>query len=867
MSATHTPMFQQYHALKAQHPDCVLFFRMGDFYEMFYDDAELAGQVLELTVTARNKQDPEPIPMAGVPHHAAAGYVQRFTEAGYRVAIAEQVEDPALAKGLVKREVVRVVTPGVVLDPSALEARAPNYLVALAGDMTGPGVGVAFVDVSTGDFRSTHVADVDAAIGEVHRMEPKEALLSGDLAKSGALVDALRRHRTVISDPPAELWSERRARDTLEQVLGADDARGLDLADGELVAAGVALAYCREVSGSALGNVHELRPYRTGGFMVVDDTTTRNLELARTLIGNRRKGSLLGLLDRCATAMGSRMTREWLSFPLLDPGAITARSAAVAALAGDPDRRGALRKALREVADIERIAARVSQGTAHARDLAGLRRSLLAAPAAVATVGDLAPLRAHLPADVMADVARDLCTWLAEDPPISLTDGGIIASGAHAELDELIDIGVQGVGVITKLEQREREATGIATLKVRRNKVFGYFIEVTRAHLHKVPERFLRKQTLTNAERYITAELKELEEKVLGADERRKTLEYALFVELRERVGVQGERLSALARSLASLDALANLAEVAIRRRWVRPGVDSGTKLDIVAGRHPVVEALLDEERFVPNDTQLDADGKRMIVLTGPNMAGKSTIMRQTALIVLLAQMGSFVPADAAHIGVCDRIFTRVGASDDLTRGQSTFMVEMAETSVILQHASERSLVLLDEIGRGTSTYDGLSIAWAVAEDISQRVRCRALFATHYHELCELAATHPGVINMSVAIRDQGDRIIFLRRLKEGGASRSYGIQCARLAGLPDGVVDRARALLNHFEKHAPRNEREQLSLFGTVRPQAEDIGEVAPPAAAAPVSAVESALAAIDPDALSPREALDALYTLKGLA
>jgi DNA mismatch repair protein MutS len=597
--------------------------------------------------------------------------------------------------------------------------------------------------------------------------------------------------------------------------------------------------------------------------MVVDETSRRNLELTRTMIDGRRKGTLLHLVDRCGSAMGSRLLREWFAFPLLEVEPITARHRAVAALVEEPQARDELCGALKLVADIERINARVAQGTAHARDLVALRRSLAAAPAASAIAERIEALRVHCPADLCADVHADLEQWLVDDPPISVTEGGLLRRGPNDELDELVDLSVHGAAVIAKLELRERERTGIPSLKVRRNKVFGYFIEVTRANVHRVPDDYQRKQTLTNAERYITPELKDLEERVLGADERRKRLEYSLFVALRERMLEHGARLTTLARSLASLDVLASLAEVAVRQDWVRPVVDDSFALDIVAGRHPVVETMLDEDRFVPNDVTLDVDSRQLIVLTGPNMAGKSTIMRQVALIVLLAQVGSFVPADRAQIGLCDRIFTRVGASDDLSRGQSTFMVEMSETSAILHHATRRSLVVLDEIGRGTSTYDGLAIAWSVAEDLVDRVGCRALFATHYHELCELASTRPEVVNQSIAVSEWGDRILFLRKLKEGGASRSYGIQCARLAGLPDAVIQRATQLLTRFEKHAPRNERRQLSLFvgASMGTLTEEVEEAAPA-----TDELREALAAINPDELSPRAAHAALYELLSL-
>jgi len=856
-----TPMFQQYHALKEANPHAILFFRMGDFYEMFFDDAIVAARELDLTLTARNKHAPDPVPMAGVPHHASAAYIEKLVAKGHRVAIAEQVEDPRQAKGLVKREVIRVVSPGVVLDPTSLAHQRPNYLVGVCCDEDG-GWGVAFLDISTGDFRLTDVPDVTTVVAEIHRLEPREALIAPGI-QSSALDRALR--GVVRSRLEDAGWSRDEALRELRETLAVHSLEGFGVDEGASAvrAAGALLRYARDQLGGPLRNIHELRAYEVSGFMVLDDTTRRNLELTRTLIGGRRKGSLLSLIDRTATSMGSRLMRDWVVFPLLDPEAIRGRSAGVAALVDTSDTRESLRLALREVADIERIGARVVQQTAHARDLAALSRSLQAAPRVAALAAQIPAVAAHLPTDLCADIALDLSTWLVDEPPISLTEGGLLRANAHAELDELVEISLEGVGIIGRLEDRERAQTGISSLKIRRNKVFGYYIEVTRAHVHKVPEHYLRKQTLSNCERYITPELKELEEKVLGADERRKDLEYSLFIALRARVAEHSARMISLAKRLAALDALCALAEVAVTYRWCRPEVEASTRLEIDAGRHPVVEQTLEEERFVPNDLSLDTTERQLIILTGPNMSGKSTIMRQAALIALLAQMGSFVPARSATVGICDRIFTRVGAADDLVRGQSTFMVEMAETAAILHQASARSLVILDEIGRGTSTYDGLAIAWSVAEDLVDRVGCRTLFATHYHELCDLVETRAGVVNQSVAVSEYGEEIVFLRKLKEGGASRSYGIQCARLAGLPKHVIQRATRLLARFEKHAPRNEREQLSLFGAVG--APPAVEPTPPPRAD--DALRRALEAIDPDGLTPRQALDALYALRALA
>ena len=851
-----TPMFQQFFDLKARVPDAVLLFRMGDFYETFFEDAVIAARVCEVALTSRNKSDPEPIPMAGVPWHSAAGYVQKLVDAGHRVAIAEQVEDPALAKGLVRREIVRFVTPGIPFDPNTLDQRAPNRLVAVVGE--GARVGLAFFDPTTGDLRVTTVLDGAAALGEVQRLEPREALL-GPGAPVDLLDPWLRRERVLRSDVDESAWGRKEALRELVRTLGVADASalGVDPADPSLRAAGAVVRYVRDRSGGQLGNVHQLAPYTAAGFLVVDDTTRRNLELFKTLVGGRRDGSLLGLLDHTATALGARRLRDWIAFPLLDAAAIRRRQAAIQALVGEPGAREDLIGGLREVADIERIVARVTAGTAGPRELSALRRSLSAAPRVFDAVGSLVPVRPMLPGDRCEDVALDLATWLVDEPPATIGEGGVIRGGADVELDGVVAIALDGVGVLTRLEDREKQRTGIASLKVRKNNVSGWYIEVTRSQVHKVPVDYLRKSTLSTGERYVTAELKEIEERLDDAEERRVAIETRRFAELRERVAAVSDRLLALARAIADLDVVQSLAEVAAVGRWVVPELVDAPILDVIGGRHPVVEAMLEDERFVPNDAWFDAE-RRVIVLTGPNMAGKSTVLRQVALIVILAHLGSLVPAERARVGLCDRVFSRVGAVDDLARGQSTFMVEMAETAAILHQATARSVVILDEIGRGTSTYDGLAIAWAVGEALSD-LGCRAIFATHYHELCDLAEQRANVANQSVAVHESGDRIVFLRRLKEGGASRSYGIQCARIAGLPAGVIERAKELLRRFEKHAPRNERQQLRLFGAA-PAAE---APAPTAAADPL---RDALLGVDPDALSPKDALALVYTLRGL-
>ena len=858
-----TPMFQQYHALKASHPNAILFFRMGDFYEVFYDDAKIASKVLDIALTSRNRNDPNPIPMAGVPHHAATSYVQRLTEEGFRVAIAEQVQLPSEAKGLVKRKVVKVVTPGIALDPGYLDANSGNYLVSICVQETT--WGIAFLDASTGHLKTTQVGSVEDVLTEIARLEPRESILSPEAQKVPTLTKSLQASQILQSELEEEAWETNEATRELCDAYRVTDLSSLDLTDLQAAtsAAGAVIRYARTLTGGSFSNLQPIQTYRNGKHLVLDETTRRNLEVSRTMLGGKRKGSLVWLLDQTSTAMGSRMLREWLAFPLLDIREIKTRQDAIAVLREHFSEGEKFAETLKEVADIERIIGRVTQGTGNARDLAGLRRSLNAAPRALKFLTTLPGLQDWLPEDPCTDLRDTLNAWLVDDPPISITEGGMFRQGVSAELDEFITLSVEGVNHITQLESNERDLSGITTLKIRRNRMFGYYIEVTRANLHKVPEdRYLRKQTLTNAERYITAELKELEDKVLGADERRKTLEHALFVQLRDDVRLEVERLSALARKLAALDALCNFAGLANEWDWVRPTVNNETTTDIVAGRHPVVEALLKESRFIPNDSCIGAPDRRFVVLTGPNMSGKSTIMRQVAVITLLAQIGSCVPASSAKIGVCDRIFTRVGASDNLSEGQSTFMVEMAETAVILQNATNRSLVVLDEIGRGTSTYDGLAIAWAVAEEIADNIGCRGFFATHYHELCELASGRSGVVNQSVSVIEKDGDIIFLRTLQDGGANRSYGIQCAKLAGLPKHVVKRAGDMLRQFEQAGPRNERNQLSLFG----HTPSSSEPTEPPPVPPSDPLREALETLDPDDMTPRKALDALYQLRKL-
>ncbi|MBI5014295.1 MAG: DNA mismatch repair protein MutS [Deltaproteobacteria bacterium] len=818
-------MMRQYLDLKRAHPDAILLFRLGDFYEMFFEDAEVASRVLEITLTSRDKGE-DAVPMCGVPWHSARGYIARLVEHGFKVAICEQVEDPRQAKGLVRREVVQVVTPGLVLDLEAIEAKAPLYLMALV-----PGrkaVGFAFVDVTTGEFRVGEAGGWPSVAAEVTRLEPREVLVPEGVGElpAGVVPPAMR--TTPVSPARFDL---RRGREALRRHFGVPTLGGFgveDLSEG-LRAAAAALSYVEENHRGALANLRSLRRHEAGASLVVDEASKRNLELFQTLSGERRAGTLLHLVDHTATAMGGRRLRHWLSYPLLDVAAIDARLDAVAELVRRGEGRRRAREVLRAVADVERLAGKVAMATANGRDLLALKVSLQALPRlAEVSAGLEAPLVAGLAPALagLPEVEGLLERALADNPPAVLTEGGLLKDGFDPEVDDLRAIQRDGRGWIARLQTRERERTGIGSLKVGFNKVFGYYLEVTRTHSVAVPADYERRQTLANAERYVTPELKEMEAKVLGAEERGRALEYERFLSVRAEVGRHLDEILAAADALAVLDVLVGLAELAVERAYVRPRVHAGREIDIRGGKHPVVEASLAGERFVPNDVRLAGEGGEepgsatLMIITGPNMAGKSTILRQTALTVILAQMGSFVPAEAATVGIVDQVFTRVGASDDLARGRSTFMVEMTETANILNNATDRSLVIVDEIGRGTSTFDGLSIAWAVAERLHE-LGARTLFATHYHELTDLARTLRAVANYNVAVKEWNGEVIFLRRLVEGGVSRSYGIHVARLAGLPAKVVGRAREILGNLEAgELDETGSPRLAFSARVRPE-----------------------------------------------
>lgn len=810
MEAVTTPMMKQYLEAKRACPDALLLFRMGDFYELFYEDAKTAARLLNLALTSREKGE-NAVPMAGFPHHQLETYLARLIAAGQRVAICEQVEDPKKAVGLVRREVTRVVTRGTLTDEALLDPRQCNYLAAVA---PGDPVGVAWVDISTGRFWGAAFPASQLA-EQLARIAPAEVLLAEDAPPlAGPAADGV-----LVTRRPAWAFSQATAEKALTQHFGTASLEGFGFGTGPadvqaVRAAGAILDYLAETQKTSLEHIDRLLPYRASSTLALDEATRRSLEITRTLREGRREGSLLHVLDRTMTGMGSRLLAEWLANPLVDRAALEARLDALEELVQHAPLAAELRKTLRQVYDVERLLARVATQRATPRDLSFLGRTLGALPGLKARLAEsgctrLAQLAGQI--DPCEDLRATLQAALADECPLSCREGGFIRPGFHAELDNLRDLAYGGKEWIARYQAREIQRTGIPNLKVGFNKVFGYYIEITNAHQTKVPEDYIRKQTIKNAERYITPELKEYEEKVLSADEKAKELEYSLFVELRQAVAGARARLSATAAVLAQLDVLASLAELARTRNYCRPRLVEEPVLCIREGRHPVLDLTEPEGTFVPNDTIMGPESGRMLLITGPNMAGKSTYIRQVALLVLLAHMGSFVPAAEATIGLADRIFARVGASDELSRGQSTFLVEMIETARILHTATSRSVVILDEIGRGTSTYDGISLAWSVAEYLHDRIGCRTLFATHYHELTDLAQSLPGVKNLNVAVREWQDEVVFLHKIVEGAADKSYGIHVARLAGVPREVIQRAREILAQLED-------EHLDEFGRPR-------------------------------------------------
>jgi DNA mismatch repair protein MutS len=863
-TSAQTPLMQQYREIKGRHQNAILFFRMGEFYEMFYDDAETASRVLGLTLTSRNNGGAADVPLAGVPVKAAGDYVRRLVQQGFRVAICEQTEDPKVAKGVVRREVIETVSPGVALADDLLDGTRNNFICAIlvGAEREAPTsdarVGVAAADVSTGEVRliETTIADLDPLMA---RLAPREILVpSGSRARLPASrSDALVTER--------ELWEfdAPLAGEDLARQYGVLSLEGFGLGTSDAVivgAAGALLRYLRELQPAGLPQLARPIVERPGGSMPLDEMTRRNLELVESLRGGGTEGTLLSVLDRTGTPMGARLLRQWILAPLTNRAAIEARLDGVAKFVADPIAREAMRDAIDDVRDVERLAAKAAARRSTPRELRALGDSLAALPAVaaalrrVAAPGRLAEMSSGW--DDSPELAARLCSALVERPPLAIGDDAVIAVGVDAELDGLRELRDGGRDAIAKIQADERVRTGIPSLKVGFNKVFGYYIEVTRSNLHLVPTDYQRRQTITSGERFVTPALKEHEERVLTAADRIESRERELFDALRAEAGGEIARLQRIARTVAELDVLATLADVAAREGYVRPAISDSFELEIAAGRHPVVERMMPRDKFIPNDLRLVEDA-RVIILTGPNMAGKSTVLRQIGLIALMAQAGSFVPASAARIGVVDRIFTRVGASDNLVRGQSTFMVEMSETSAILHTATARSLVLLDEIGRGTATYDGVSIAWAVTEHLHDAIGCKTVFATHYHELTQLADELTALRNFNVAVREAGDQILFLHRLEPGGADRSYGIEVGRLAGLPAGVIQRARRVLALLEgEHLVRGL--DAPPGGKHAPATDQLGLFAP--ATHPV--VEQ-LALVDANTLTPLEALSLLAKL----
>ncbi|WP_136795147.1 DNA mismatch repair protein MutS [Desulfosediminicola ganghwensis] len=881
-----TPMLQQYLEIKEQHKDTILFYRMGDFYEMFFDDAEVASKILGITLTSRNnKSDAPKVPMCGIPFHAAQAYLAKLVRAGKRVAICEQVENPAEAKGIVKREVVRVVSPGVITDDGLLDDKDNNYVCSICCDISGARAlfGLSFLDATTGEFLVGEFIDEDQSaeivLDQLTRLTPSEILISD---KENQLINELLDTAQILL--PGLCVTTRSSslfhKATLEQQMLEHfqvttlDGFGCSGYTQGIVAAGVLLDYIVETQKAGIDHISKVVPLDLETILQIDDSSRRNLELTQTLIGGKRDGSLLSVMDQTCTPMGARMLKQNLLFPLQDLSRIKLRLNAVEFLFGHPTLRQQLREQLDSVYDIERLTSRMILGSANGKDMLALDHSLARLPDLLATLAKCPAdklIELHENLDPLEDLHELLNQAINPEAPITLRDGNLIREGYNAELDELIAIQRDGKQTILQLESSERKATGIAKLKVGFNKVFGYFFEVSKLHSEKVPDYYIRKQTLVNAERFITPELKEFENKVLGAQDRRLELEYDLFIEVRNHMAAHSGRLLSTAQLLAKLDFLCSLAEIAHKYKYSRPTVTEGDLIQVTEGRHPVIERSLPAGKFVPNNVHLDQADQQLLIITGPNMAGKSTVLRQTALIVLMAQMGSFVPAECAEIGIVDKIFTRVGAMDDLRRGQSTFMVEMSETANILNNATPKSLVILDEIGRGTSTYDGLSIAWAVAEDLVQKdgQGVKTLFATHYHELTDLTSTMPRVKNFSIAVREWNDSIIFLHKLVKGSANRSYGIQVAGLAGVPQDVVARAGEILTNIERgefdHAglPRIAHSVKPKTTKRKAHPDQLSLFRPPAEPDPVKEV---LDELDADELTPKMALDVIYKLKEL-
>lgn len=872
--AEYTPMMQQYLQTKQEYKDCILFYRLGDFYEMFFEDAQIVSKELELTLTGKNCGMEERAPMCGIPYHAVEVYLNRLVANGHKVAICEQVEDPKMATGLVKREVIRIVTPGTNTDMQALDESKNNYLMCIV--YLADKYGVSLADVSTGDYFVTEVDSERRLIDEIHKFSPSEIVCNESFYMSGIDIEDIK-HRLGITIYALETWyfGDELAENTLKEHFKIKNLQSLGLLDYDcgVIAAGALLKYLYETQKTNLEHISAIHPYAVGKYMIIDSSTRRNLELVETLREKQKRGSLLWVLDQTKTAMGARLLRSYVEQPLIEKKEIEKRQEAISELNQSIITREELREYLNPIYDLERLVSRVTYLSANPKDLLAFRNSIGMLPPIKTLIAEfngtlLQEIREEL--DTLDELYELVNSAINEDAPISTRDGGLIKEGYHEEVDKYRDAKTKGKTWLAELEAKEREKTGIKGLRIKYNRVFGYYLEVTNSYKDLVPDYYTRKQTMTNAERYITPELKELEDMILGAEDKLVSLEYNLFCEVRNQIAEQVVRIQKTAKAVAKLDVFISLAVVADQNQYCRPQINENGVIDIKGGRHPVVEKMITNDMFIDNDTYLDHANNRISIITGPNMAGKSTYMRQTALIVLMAQLGSYVPASSAKIGIVDRIFTRVGASDDLASGQSTFMVEMNEVANILRNATSNSLLVLDEIGRGTSTFDGLSIAWAVVEHISnpRLLGAKTLFATHYHELTELEGKLSNVNNYCIAVKEKGDDIVFLRKIVKGGADKSYGIQVAKLAGVPDSVIERAKEIVEELSANdimsvakkitvdtgcKKKTERldevdlTQMSLFDTVRD--DDIIEE---------------LKNVDVGNLTPIEALNKLYELQ---
>ena len=833
--AEFTPMMQHYLQTKEEYKDCILFYRLGDFYEMFFDDAVLVSKELELTLTGKSCGMEERAPMCGIPYHAVEGYLNRLVANGHKVAICEQVEDPKLAKGIVKREVIRVVTPGTNMDIQALDESKNNYIMCIV--YLADKYGISLADVSTGDYYVTEVDSERKLIDEINKFAPSEIVCNESFYMSGVDLEDMR-HRLGITIYSLDAWyfSDETAETTLKGHFHVNSLEGLGLNDYAYgtIAAGALLKYLYETQKNNLDHISAIHPYSTGKFMIIDSSTRRNLELVETMREKQKRGSLLWVLDKTKTAMGARLLRSYVEQPLIDKAEIEKRQDAIANINKHMITREELREYLNPIYDLERLITRVTYMSANPRDLIAFKNSIGMLPPIKTLLEDFdTELLKELQTDMdpLEELYQLIDASIMEEPPISVREGGLIKDGYNENVDKYRHAKTEGKTWLAELEAKEREKTGIKNLKIKFNKVFGYYLEVTNSFKDMVPDYYVRKQTLTNAERYITPELKELEDTILGSQDRLVNLEYDPFRQIRDEIAANVQRIQRTAKAIAKIDVFVSLALVASQNNYCRPKINESGIIDIKGGRHPVVEKMIVNDLFIDNDTYLDNHNNRISIITGPNMAGKSTYMRQTALIVLMAQIGSYVPAESANIGIVDRIFTRVGASDDLASGQSTFMVEMNEVANILRNATSNSLLILDEIGRGTSTFDGLSIAWAVVEYISnpKLLGAKTLFATHYHELTELEGKLNSVNNYCIAVKEKGDDIVFLRKIVKGGADKSYGIQVAKLAGLPDMVVDRAKEIVNQLAANDITETVKNISVEGatTTKKKKEHLDEV----------------------------------------